>query len=242
MRITKYIAIFLIISSCNPDGLGCFEHSGKSETTLINVEDFTSIDISGNIDLKLNSSAESSLILTTGKNVAKGIRVEVIDGVLYLDNLNRCDWTRKYNNPLVEISSVSLARIHSRGYGHITSSSTLSYNQLELINEAGSADFTLSLNVRKLRIVSNDVSNFYISGAADHVEVNFYFTDGIFFGQGLRAMNASVYHIGSNAIHLNVTDSISGEIASLGNVFIHQQMPLAVDLIESSSGRLIFNQ
>jgi len=99
----------------------------------------------------------------------------------------------------------------------------------------------LSLNVRKLRIVSNDISNFYISGEADHVDVNFYFTDGIFYGQGLRARNASVYHRGSNSIHLNVTDSISGEIGSLGNVFIYQQMPMAVDLIESSSGRLIFN-
>jgi len=242
MRKTLFISLLAVIVSCNPDGIGCFEPSGNLETSTINVQDYTRIDISGNIDLKVSSQPGTEVTLTAGSNVAKGIRIEVVEGVLYLDNLNRCNWSRKYINPVVEVSTDLLTRIHSRGHGLIESSSTLNYDRLELVNEGGSADFRMDLNVRELKIISNAISNYHISGVAEFVDVDFFFTDGIFYGQELITRNASIYHRGSNSIHLNVSDSISGEIGSLGNVFVYQQMPMVVDVLESSSGKLIFNE
>jgi len=236
-----YIAIFFTIAGCNPDGIGCFKSSGSRETIGVNVQDFTAIDVTNNIEVHLSAGTTKSVQLTAGSNIIPGIQIEVIDGILYLGNLNTCNWTRNYDNPVVEISNPALTKIIQRGHGGVLSNETLTYENLEIDNNHGTGIITLDVNIKNLIIVSNEVTNFYITGRVDQLKLGYLYCDGIFFGEDLRVIDCEVTHIGSNSIHLDVSGSLKGDILGLGDVIVHHQMPKTVDVNISGGGNLIFN-
>lgn len=240
MKKFYYIAILITIVGCNPDGAGCFKPTGSLETVSTVLADYSTIKISGNIDVRLTNGLSKGVKLTAGRNLIQGIRMEVIEGVLYLDNLNTCNWTRKYINPVVEITNPDLIEIVQQGSGKVISTETLTYDQLKLESSGGAGEYNLEVNIRSLAIVSNEVANYYLSGSVDELRVGFYSSDGIFYGEKLLTNDCVVTHQGSNTIHLNVANSLSGGIYSLGNVILHQQMPTSVDVEETNSGKLIY--
>jgi len=240
MKIFYYILFFLILSSCNPDGIGCFKSSGEVETIAVELPDFSAIDVSGNIEVHISSGAVQDVQLTAGTNIIPGIRMEVIDGVLYLDNLNTCNWTREYVNPIVEISNPALTKIVQHGFGKIMSKGLVTYDQLTLVNTGGAGDFIFEVDVQKLTVVSNEVANFYLIGSAEQLVIGFYYADEIFFGEDLMVDNCVITHYGSNSMHLNVSGSLKGAIYSYGDVIMYRQMPQTVDVTESENGKLIF--
>lgn len=240
MRVRFYILSFLVLFGCNPDGAGCFKSSGSIETISVVVPEFSVIDISGNIEVHLFNKPIKEVSLTAGGNLISGIRVEVVDGVLFLDNLNTCNWTRKYENPILEISNPGLTNIIQRGSGEIIGIEPLSYDQLKLENIMGAGDFNLEVNVRKLEVVSNEVANFYLTGSAEEFKIGFYYADEIFYGKDLNVINCIVTHYGSNSMHLNVSGSIKGTIYSFGDIILHNQMPQSVDVAELADGKLIY--
>jgi hypothetical protein len=241
MKKLSYIVFLIIIIGCNPDGIGCFNSSGSIETVTVEVADFSVIDVSGNIEVHLTSAAVKDVKLIAGSNIIPGIRLQVIDGILFLDNLNTCNWTREYVNPIVEISNPALTKVVQHGFGEIISNGTLTYNELTLENTEGSGDFKVDVNVQKLTIVSNEVANFYLRGSADLLVIGFYYADEIFYGEELQVDDCLVTHYGSNSMHLNVTQSLKGNIYSYGDVFMHRQMPQTIEVTESENGKLIFD-
>ena len=162
MRLLFYISILLVLTGCSPDGVGCFKSSGELETISVDIPEFSSIDVSGNIEVRVSNKPFKEVMLTVGSNLISGIRTEVIDGVLYLDNLNTCNWTRKYINPVIDISNPELTKIVQHGFGKIRSTETLTHDQLVLENNNGAGDFIFDVNVRVLSVASNEVANFYI--------------------------------------------------------------------------------
>jgi hypothetical protein len=229
-----------VFAGCNPDGVGCFKSSGDLETISADLPEFNAIDVSGNIEVHLSNQPIQEVILTTGSNLIPGIRMEVVDGVLFLDNLNTCNWTRKYINPVVEISNPELTKIVQHGFGEIRSTETLTHNELVLENKDGAGDFILDVNVKILSVQSNEVANFYITGSADLLNVGFYYADEIFFGEGLKAINCYINHHGSNSMHLDVSGSLKGAIHSFGDVIVHNQLPTIIEVEEYADGKLIF--
>ena len=240
MKRFYYIAFFLILSACNPDGIGCFKSSGPVETIAVEVADFSVIDVSANIEVHISSGGSQDVQLTAGANVIPGIKMEVIDGVLYLDNLNTCNWTREYVDPVVEISNPVLTKISQHGAGKIISNGILTFDELILENKGGSGDFMLDVNIRSLYVVSNEVANFHLKGIAMELRVTFAYHDEIFFGEELQVNNCQVTHYGSNSMHLNVSGSLKGAIYSYGDIIMHRQMPQTLDVAESENGKLIF--
>jgi Putative auto-transporter adhesin, head GIN domain len=240
MRYVLVISLLLILAGCNSAGVGCFKPAGALETVTYDLPDFTTIEVNSNIEVRLSMSARNRVALTAGSNLVPGIKVEVIDGVLYLDNLNTCNWTRDYVNPVIEISNPGINKIVQYGYGSIISTDSLAYEKLILECDGGSGDFKLMVDVGSLVVVTNNVANFYISGVAEKLAVGIYYSDGIFYGENLVAKNCSITHRGSNTIHLNLTGQLTGGIYSFGDVIAHKQMPLSVDIEETGTGRFIY--
>ena len=240
MRTIIIIALFGVLFACNPDGAGCFKASGPLTTENLAVADFTAIDISGNIEVRIAPGAVQQVKITTGSNLQAGIRVEVEEGVLYLDNLNTCNWTRNYINPVVEVTVPLLERLTLRGSGNVVSTDTLVYERLKLENLEGSGDFYLDVKLDDLNIVANSLANFYIAGTAQQLSLWFYWNDGIYFGENLQAVNCQITHYGSNTFHVNVLDSIYGGIYSFGNVIMHRQIPRITNVSEDGEGQLLF--
>ena len=101
-------------------------------------------------------------------------------------------------------------------------------------------DFRLDLDVDNLQIVSNNLSFFYITGAANNLNINFVSGNGRFEGERLIAQDVSIVQRSTNDILVNPQHSLTGSIFSTGNIISFNQPPI-VDVEETFTGRLIFN-
>jgi len=101
------------------------------------------------------------------------------------------------------------------------------------------ADFRMELDVQNFEVISNDFSNFFISGKASQALIGFYAGAGRFEGTGFLVDELRVFHRGSNKMIVNPVNSIRGEIVSNGDV-IAKNRPESVDVEERFTGRLIF--
>jgi len=241
------IRIFILISllstlwSCNdanaPD---CLKTTGDIRQYNITVDEFTSINVHNSVHVTIEQGMTQSVTLTTGVNMAKEITFEVVSGDLIIKDLNKCDWARPYGNLNVHIVTPSLSKIRSSGGGTITSKGILAFNeQLSLISELYTGDFILEIDMQNLRIVNNDLSNYYISGNVTNLNVGFYAGDGRFEGRDLIAENAKVFQRGTNDMIINATNSLTGEIRWIGNV-IYCTVPSVLDVdIFDDRGELI---
>jgi hypothetical protein len=233
------ILTFALLQGCNPDGIGCFKPAGDQTTTTIGIDAFTEIEISSNIDVILVEDNSSILSVTAGENELAGVRTEVVDGILYLDNLNSCNWTRRYKNPVVQVPFTVLNRVTLRGSGVITNLDTLAMDQLVLSSIQGSGEFNLVVDIENLGISTNEITNFTLSGSATNLSVGAYFGDGIIFGSNLKSQNCQITHRGSNTMHLNVSGALAGTIDSFGDVLLYDQAPATIDVELNSRGQII---
>ena len=101
-------------------------------------------------------------------------------------------------------------------------------------------DFRLQINSQKLRITSNNISSFYISGQTDDLLVNFFSGSGRFQGEDLIAQQVEVFHRGSNDMIVNPQLSLIGELRGTGDL-ISLNTPPTVEVEQFYTGRLIFN-
>lgn len=241
IRIFTTISLLSIFWSCNdanaPD---CLKTTGDIQQYTITVDEFTSIDVHNSIHLTIEQGATQSVTLTTGSNMVKDITFEVVAGDLIIKDLNKCDWVRPYGNLNVHVITPGLSKIRSSGGGTITSKGILSFTeQLSLISELYTGDFNLEIDMQNLRIVNNDLSNYYISGNVTNLNVGFYAGDGRFEGSELIAENVYVFQKGTNDMIINATNSLTGEIRWIGNV-IYCTAPSAIDIeIIDDRGELI---
>jgi hypothetical protein len=229
------------LSSCNDaNAPHCLKTTGDIQQYSIAIDDFTSIDVHNNIHVTIEQGMTQSVTLTTGTNMVDDITFEVIAGDLIIKDLNKCDWVRPYGNLHVHIVTPELSKIRSSGGGTITSKGILSFTEpLSLISEFYTADFILDIDMQRLRIVNNDLSNYYISGNVTDLDIGFYSGDGRFEGIDLTAENAIIFHRGTNDIRINATHSLTGEISKIGNV-IYCIVPTIIDVeILDDRGELI---
>ena len=104
---------------------------------------------------------------------------------------------------------------------------------------AGTGDFYINVDNGQFVVESNNVSNFYISGHCSEMLLNFYFGDGRFYGENLRAENIKLYHRGSNDMFVYPIQKIEGTIFATGNVVL-KNVPPIVNVDEVYRGRVIY--
>jgi hypothetical protein len=100
-------------------------------------------------------------------------------------------------------------------------------------------DFSLLIDNQDLNIISNNVSNFTITGKTNNLFAGFYAGVGKFNGENLMAQNVNLFHRGINEIIVSPTQQLTGEIRSSGNVISVNKPPI-IKVKEFYSGKLIF--
>ena len=187
------------------------------------------------------------MVVETGENLLNDITVEVIANQLVLTDNNNCNYVRDFGITKVYVTTPNLTEIRCSTQFEIKSDGILDFDNLDLVSEDFSlpdsfpiGDFRLQLDVENLKIVSNNLSFFYLSGEAENMSVNFPAGNGRLEAENLIAQNISLFHRGSNDMLVNPQQSITGSIVSTGNVISFNQPPI-IDVEETFNGRLIFN-
>lgn len=229
----------LISVGCNNSGVGCFDKAGESKSVTIDVAEFTSIDVSSNIDVQLLATGSDRVELTTGKNLISGINFKVVEGVLKIENLNTCFWSIGYTHPLVKIRSIDLEKVVQHGYGNVFSKDTLVINSLSLQIEDASGSFNLLLEANAIDVVSNSLGSITLKGKSGRLGVGHYYSDGILYAKELKVGLCFIQHYGSNRMELNVENELTGLMENLGKVYLFGQNPTKIEVEITGQGEIV---
>ncbi|MBL6445520.1 DUF2807 domain-containing protein [Fulvivirga sp. 29W222] len=238
----RYFIVLLIIliygcdSANAPD---CLQKAGRTTEVVLNVDPFNLLEVNSGLNVILEQGTEQLVTLNAGENLISDIHYEVSGNQLLIRNDNSCNWVRPYDFPIVKIIHPNISEIRLAGSGLISSSGTLNFPRLILISEDESGDFKLDLNCASLSIVSNDITNYYMSGTVENLKVMFASGDGRLEGNNLQVANANIFHRGTNDIIVYVTDELSGRIISTGDLIYVKTKPTVIDVSLENLGDLI---
>ena len=243
----KVVYIFLIIFyACDTeDASNCFQTEGELITQEFVVTEFQKILVNRDVELIISQGDNYRVIVETGANLLNDIEVSVVGNELQLTNNNDCNYFRDYGVTKIYVTTPSLTEIRSSTQFDISSEGILNFENLILISEDFNVpdsftvgDFKLNVNSSTLRVISNNLSSFYIEGITDALFVGFYSGTGRFEGQNLIANHVSVFHRGSNDMIVHPIETLSGELRGTGDL-ISVKQPTSVNVEQYYTGQLI---
>ena len=248
MKKLVYILISVFILACDSENAGdCFQTTGAIVQQEVSVASFSKILVNRNIELTIKEGAEQKVVIETGKNLLNDVEAVVQDGKLILTDNNTCNYVRGYGITKVYVTSPNITEIRSSTQYDVKSDGILTYPSLTILSEDfnmpdtfTNGNFYLQLNNQTLSVVFNNLSNCFISGETNNLNVTFASGLSRFEGENLVAQNVNIWHRSSNDMVLNPQQSITGKISGTGNVICVNQPP-TVSVEEQYKGRLIFN-
>ncbi|UII32640.1 DUF2807 domain-containing protein [Fulvivirga ulvae] len=238
----RYIIILVTILAYSCDSQNapdCLKKAGDNTEVVLDVDSFSALEVGADLNVVLKQGSEQLVTITAGKNLISDIYYEVADGKLLIRNDNSCNWVRSYDFPVVKITHPNITQIRLAGSGLISSDGTLSFPGLSLISEDESGDFNLELDATSLEVVSNDITNFYLSGTVENLRVMFASGDGRFEGGDLQVAHANIFHRGTNDIIVHTTDELKGRIISSGDLIYVKTKPTTISVSLENLGELI---
>jgi len=213
MKQVIWIAFILMICSCDSEQANdCFQKAGPIIQQDIVVSVFDKILVNRDIELVVKDGPEQKVVLETGKNLIQDVAVIVVDN-------------RQYD---------------------ISSDGVLSYPSLTILSENFgakdtfvNANFNLQVDNNTFRVVFNNLSNCFVSGKTNNLNITFASGTSRFEGRDLTAQNVKFWNRGSNDMIVNPQQSITGTISGTGDV-ISVNAPPDIDVEQLYTGRLIF--
>jgi hypothetical protein len=247
MKKLVYILVLGLLFNCDSeDANDCFQKSGKIIQQEVVVADFEKIFVNRNIELILKEAPETHVLIETGENLLNDVEVVVVDNQLRLTDNNTCNYVRDYEPTKIYVSAPNIIDIRSSTQFDISSDGVLNYDNLKLFSEdfnSGSeftmGDFRLQINSDNVRVISNNLSSFYISGETNKLNVGFYSGSGRFEGANLIAQEVTIFHRGSNDMIVNPQQSLIGELRGTGDL-ISKNHPPIVEVEQFYTGKLIY--
>lgn len=247
MRKLIYITSIFLIFACNNEDTGnCFQKSGSIIQQEFIVDSFDKILVNRDIELILKEGIEHKVVVETGMNLLNDINVIVLDSKLVLTDDNSCNFVRDYGITKVYVTSPNITEIRSSTQYNISSDGVLTYPDLSIFSDDFFApdsftvgDFKLEIDNNSFLIVFNNISNCFISGKTNSLNITFAAGTSRFEGRNLIAQNINIWNRSSNDMIVNPQQSISGLISGPGDV-ISVNTPPIIEVEEVYKGRLIF--
>ncbi|WP_338731646.1 head GIN domain-containing protein [Mangrovimonas cancribranchiae] len=247
MKKLLYIIILIGLFSCDSeDANDCFQTSGETVQEEITVATFNRILVNRNVQLILKDDIATKVVVESGKNLINDVEIKVENSKLIITDNNTCNYARDYAPTKVHVTSSDISEIRTSSQFEVLSDGVLSYNNLTLLSEdynGGSeftvGDFRLQLDCNRVRVTSNNISSFYLSGTTNNLSVGFFAGTGRFEGANLIAEHVEVNHRGSNDMIVNPQQELTGVLRGTGNVISVNQPPV-VTVERLYTGELIF--
>ena len=240
------ISIFIIFACDSENANDCFQKSGSIIQQEIIVDSFDKILVNRDIELILKEGADQKVVIETGANLLNDVEAIVLNGKLILTDNNSCNFVRDYGMTKVYITSPNITEIRSSTQYNISSDGVLRYPSLSILSEDfnipdsfTSGNFILQINNSSFNLVFNNLSNCFISGRTNNLNIAFAAGTSRFEGRNLIAQNVTIWNRSSNDMIVNPQQSITGLISGPGDV-ISVNIPPIIEVEEVYKGRLIF--
>ena len=144
------------------------------------------------------------------------------------------------------MTAPNLNEIRNSSQYEVSSVNVLTYPELILISEDFNetnnftvGDFRLELDNELVKIISNNLSFFYLSGETETLDVGFFGGSGRLEAENLVARHVKIFHRSSNDMMVNPQLSLTGELRGSGDL-ISINTPPIIDVEQFYTGQLIF--
>lgn len=170
--------IIAFFTTCKKENaLDCFKSNGTEITDSRDPGPFKIIKTYDKIDLNITKGTEFKVDVVAGKNIIKNIKTKVIDGVLSIDNNNRCNFVRGYKRKVtVNVTLPYLVRVENHGVGTTTFSEGYAQDTIQLLAE-NSGDIILHGTFNEVRTSSHGNGDIYLNGSCNRLYVYTYGTN-----------------------------------------------------------------
>ncbi len=247
MRRAICLLLVLLILSCDSENTGdCFQKTGTIIQQEVVVDSFDKILVNRDIELIIKDGTTQKVVVETGKNLMNDVEAVVLNGKLTLTDNNTCNYVRGYNITKVYITSPNITEIRSSTQYDVRSDGVLTFPSLTILSEDfGEPDtftngnFNLQIDNNTFRLVFNNLSNCFVSGKTNSLNITFAAGVSRFEGRDLIAQKVNLWNRSSNDMIVNPQQEIRGKISSTGDVISINKPPI-IEVEELYKGRLIF--
>ena len=212
-----YILFLIVFTSCN--FINPFHDEGKSIETIIELDDFTQIEIHNIFNIEIVEDSESYILYKGGERILDEMTYSSLSGTLKLDH-SFMNWTKNLKIPTLEIHMPLLEGIDLYASGSIKSLNQLTGDNIFIaVHEASDTyEIELKIDYNSLR--------FHSQGSIG----------GTFAASGICPK--SVYTLnGSTNLQAYKLDSKEANVIhnSLGNAYVYAQDKLSVTFYKSGN-------
>lgn len=151
----------------------CFVSTGLISKDKRVLTQFDSVKIGRRMQLILVEDTVNYVIVEAGNKISDNIKTTINNGLLSIENTNKCNWVRSYKNEIIiELHFNNLRHIHVEGSTNIESRDTLKQEELTFEFRDCAGDVNLLVNNKKLSIIQHTgASDIVVKGKTDDLTV-----------------------------------------------------------------------
>ncbi|MBL4708336.1 MAG: DUF2807 domain-containing protein [Flavobacteriales bacterium] len=235
------LLLFLSFSSCKKENMGdCFKSTGKLEEQIRAIENFRGIELHDRIDLFVTYAPETSLQVKAGKNLQDLIVTEVKDGILYIENTNKCNWVRSYKPRIeVHLSTPNLKALTYYGSGNVNFVNTFVTDVLfvELWEASGELNLKVEANILELKS-NTGTATIRCEGTANEF-VSFMGANGFIDSENTVCQKVLAVNENTGYLKVNAVNQLKADIKAAGDI-LYVGNP-TIELNDLGKGELIDN-
>jgi hypothetical protein len=153
----------ILFSSCNSDDLVLA--TGKKVTLNQNIENFTSIEVSDDIEVRLTKGTKEGVVLTTEENIANHFNIRKVGSTLKIE-MDDDKVIIGGHNSFVDITYIGLTELLLNDGAKLTGSNLMEVNDLTILLD-GDVDLELEILSKILRVKLSGDSNCDLKGQTE---------------------------------------------------------------------------
>ena len=234
------ILIFLAFSCRKPDERACFKKSGELAIKVYEFGAFNQLHLKEHLTYKLVQDSTNKVLVRGGKNLLNFVEVRSENGLLTIENKNRCNYLRSYEIPEVEIHYTKLINILFEGTERLYNEDTLITDYLTLTLRDGAGHMDLNVQAIDINAINtHGWGSLTLKGETQTLRGHL-MGDGKFDFSQITSTN-QVKLITASSMDQQVNAAgipLSVELNGIGNVYYYG-LPSLINNVQYGSGKLI---
>jgi hypothetical protein len=170
-----FLFLFILLLSCKKaDDRTCFKTAGETATLEVPMSPFNQLSLHEHLICVLIQDSTDKVVIKGGRNLLKNVDLSISEGVLKIQNQNRCSFLRSYKKKVtVEIHFTHLQNISYQGTEPMTNKGSLKFDWLTFLISDGAGTVNLTFDAQHVfATIGHGWGNFNFSGNAHYANLN----------------------------------------------------------------------
>lgn len=239
-RLLVLLFVMSVLLACSKENRwDAVKGAGRQDSLVLDMPAFQYVKVDKNLQVYLHVDTFYRMQITGGKNLLPLIEQTIdADGVLYLTDNNRCNWSRSYKQTVrIDLTMPALLGVEQIGVGNIIALDTIR-------SEVFTLDVRNSGNVRLLMQAGTMHSNLHVSAGdiflSGRCGVSYLYNSGPgnIHADSLRTDITFAGNHDTGLIYTNTIGLLEAEVDYSGDIY-YVGSPDSLVVRESNTGRVL---